>query len=64
MYWLMLFLHGFWGYTLMKADYKLTIFSTRWQAGIFCADAHVADAEVHHGGVLVKHFPFLSQVLG
>ena len=33
------FLHGFWGYSLMEADYKLTIFSMRRRVGTFCADA-------------------------
>ncbi len=39
MYWFMQILHGFSGYSLIGADYKLTIFKLLWRAGIFCADA-------------------------
>lgn len=39
MYRSMHILHGFWGYSLMGADYKLTIFDVRSRAGTFCADA-------------------------
>ena len=39
MYRAMHILHGFWGYSLMGADYKLTIFGMLRRAGTFCADA-------------------------
>ncbi len=51
------FLHGLWGYSLMGADYKLTIFIMRRRVGTFCADAQTADDGVHHGGVLFNISP-------
>jgi hypothetical protein len=56
MYWIMHILHEIRGYTLIGADYKLTIFSAGWLAGTFCADTPAAEAVVHHGGVRFK-FP-------
>ena len=52
MYWFMHILHGVRGYSLMGADYKLTIFNMPCRVGTFRADAQTADDGVHHDGVL------------